>query len=302
MEIDQLLSFERAAREGSFSRAAWALGVAQPTISARIQSLEQAVGGPLFVRGGRRLALTELGESFLPYAQRALEVLAEGMEATRQTQAGQRGRVTVGTLQSLAAGFLAVAVEHFYALHPQTDLFVRTSHSEQIVAMLYDGVIKIGLISWPFFDPQLTPLLRFREPLVLVTGPQHPFAARDAVTLDAVQRAGNPFLIVRWGVAMNPVLSQIEGQGVPTVELPIETVQQLLRRGVGAAFLTRPLVADALGAGRLVEVPVAGLPPLFRESVLVRLERAGPLPSAVAEFVAVLRDEAGALLVAAEER
>ncbi|HEX5691219.1 MAG TPA: LysR family transcriptional regulator, partial [Roseiflexaceae bacterium] len=75
MDLHQLMAFERIAREGSFSRAAWSLQIAQPTISARIQALEQEVGGALFVRGGRRVTLTERGESFLPYARRAMEVL-----------------------------------------------------------------------------------------------------------------------------------------------------------------------------------------------------------------------------------
>jgi DNA-binding transcriptional LysR family regulator len=52
-------------RDGSFSRAARTFNIAQPTISARIQGLEQVVGGPLFRRGGRSIVLTELGESFL---------------------------------------------------------------------------------------------------------------------------------------------------------------------------------------------------------------------------------------------
>lgn len=61
MDTDQLLAFERIVREGSFSRAARALNIAQPSISARIQALEQEVGGPLFLRSGRKITLSSLG-------------------------------------------------------------------------------------------------------------------------------------------------------------------------------------------------------------------------------------------------
>ncbi|HET9221428.1 MAG TPA: LysR family transcriptional regulator, partial [Roseiflexaceae bacterium] len=166
--MDQLLAFDRVVREGSFSRAAWALDLTQPTISARIQALEQEVGGPLLVRGGRRVALTERGESFLRYARRALAVLDEGVEAARMTQVGQRGRVTVGTLTSLAGGFLASAIARFHTAHPQVELYMRTGNSDQVVEMLRDGVVKVGLITAPAQHPDLTPLLHFREPLVLV--------------------------------------------------------------------------------------------------------------------------------------
>ncbi len=94
MDTDQLLAFEHIVREGSFSCAAGALNIAQPTMSARIQGLEGEVGGALFVRGGRNIALTERGESFLPYARRALAVLAEGIEVAQLTQAGKRGWMT----------------------------------------------------------------------------------------------------------------------------------------------------------------------------------------------------------------
>ena len=295
MDIDQLLAFDRVVREGSFSRAAWALDLTQPTISARIQALEQEVGGPLFVRGGRRVALTERGESFLRYARRALAVLAEGVEAARLTQVGQRGRVTVGTLTSLAGGFLASAIARFHTAHPQVELYMRTGNSDQVVEMLRDGVVKVGLITAPTHSPDLAPLLHFREPLVLVAPSDHPLARRGPVELGEVERESQPFLLVRWGPAMNPVLAQLDLQTKPTVELPIETVLHLLRRGIGAAFMTRTFVMDDLAAGRLVEVMVRDLPPLLRESTLVRPARRGALATATADFVAALREEAGVL-------
>jgi DNA-binding transcriptional LysR family regulator len=295
MDIDQLLAFERIVREGSFSRAARSLDITQPTISARIQSLEQAVGGPLFVRGGRRIVLTERGESFLPYARRALEVLGAGIEAAQLTQVGQRGRVTVGTLPSLAGGFLASAIARFHTAHPEVEIFVRTGHSGQIVEMLRDGVVKVGLITAPLLNPDLTALLDFREPLVLVVPAGHPLARQGPVTLRDVEQAGRPFLLVRWGPSMNPVLARIDLQAGPVVEVPIETVRHLLWRGIGTAFLTRTLVMDDLAAGRLIEVEVRDLAPLFRESTLVRPARGAMLSAATADFVHVLQEESEAL-------
>lgn len=138
MDLEQLLAFERIVREGSFSRAARSLDIAQPTISARIQALEETVGGPLFLRGGRRIALTERGESFLPYAQHAIAVLAEGVETARLTQSGERGRVTVAAIPSLAGSFLAATITRFHQAHSQVDLLLKVGSSQQIMAMLAD--------------------------------------------------------------------------------------------------------------------------------------------------------------------
>jgi DNA-binding transcriptional LysR family regulator len=297
MDLDQLIAFERVTREGSFSRAALTLDITQPTISARIQALEQSIGGTLFVRGGRRITLTELGEEFLPYARRALEVLAEGVEAARLTQIGQRGRITIGTLESLSGGFLASTIARFHTSHPDIEIFVRTGHSEQLVEMLRDGTVKVGLLAWSYATDDMSTLLRFRETLELVVPANHALAALASVTLADVERLARPLLIVRWNPMIDLVLSRIDTQTRPVVEVPIDTVQYLLRRGVGAAFLTRTLVSDDLAAGRLVALSIADLPSLTRDSALVRLARGGPLPASVADFVAVLHEEAGALVV-----
>src|SRR5258706_3131954 len=116
LHVDQLTAFERVVREGSFSRAALALGIGQPAVSSRIVALETAIGGALFTRG-RRVALTALGEGFLPYARRTLDVLGEGVEAARLAQVGQRGRIRLGALGSLAGGLVGPALAAFLKTH-----------------------------------------------------------------------------------------------------------------------------------------------------------------------------------------
>nr|MBA3533065.1 LysR family transcriptional regulator [Ardenticatenales bacterium] len=296
MDIEQLRAFERIVREGSFSRAAQGLDIAQPTISARIRMLEQAVGGALFVRRGRRLALTEVGESFLPYAHRVLSVLDEGIEAARLSQEGQRGRLTLGVIESLTGGFLASAVAHFHATHPQVELFLRSGHSDEIVEMLEDGVVKLGLIAWPIFGIDLVPLLRFQEPLILVVPSGHPLSQRPSVSIEEAATTGAPLLRVRWGPSVRTLMAKLGALTEVMVEVPIDTARQMLLRGTGAAFLTRTLVADDLAAGRVVQVPVENLPPLFRESALVHLQGRA-LPSATKDFVMALEEESRRLFM-----
>jgi DNA-binding transcriptional LysR family regulator len=293
MDIDQLRAFERIVREGSFSRAARALNITQPTISARIASLERTLGGPLFTRGGRNLTLTERGEQFLPYARRVLEVLEEGVEAARATQTGERGRVTLGLVQSLTVGFLTEAVARFCALHPHADVFVRAAQSNQVVEMLNDGLVKLGILSWPFYGTDMLPLLHFREALTLVV-PAGQAPAPGPVPFAQMVQAHRPFLLVQWSPSITALLMRAVGEASPLVEVPAGTIRHLLLRGIGAAMLTRTLVADDLVTGRLVEVQVSDLPPLYRDSAVVQLARGGRLPRAATEMVHVLRDTAAA--------
>lgn len=297
VDVEQLTAFERIAREGSFSRAAWVLGIAQPTISARVRALERAVGGALFVRGGRGVALTDLGESFLPYARRALEVLDAGVGAARQAQAGRRGRVAIGVLESLSGSFLGPALAAYLAERPQVELLVRAGRHEQLVELLLDGVVGMALLAWPCADPpaaDLEVLLRLRERVVLAAAPGHPLAAGGPVDAARVAEAARPLLLMRWWLSLPAPVARIAQQAAPAVDVPMDTGRQMALSGSGAGFFPWMQVADLIAAGRLREVVVAGLPPLTRESALVR-RAAAPASAAGGELVGQIRARAARL-------
>src|SRR5438128_1266835 len=144
MTVDQLVAFERVAREGSFSRAAVALGLGQPAVSARILALEDELGGSLFVRA-RSIRLTGLGTSLLPYVRRALEVLREGVEAARLAQVGQRGSIRVGALGSLAGGLVGPALAEFLRAHPRVECTLKAANHEVLLQYLLDGLDEVAL-------------------------------------------------------------------------------------------------------------------------------------------------------------
>ena len=292
MHSDHLLAFERIVREGSFGKAARALGITQPSISARIAALEREAGGVLLERSRRGVSLTEQGRAFLPYARRVLEVMDEGREAAREAREGRRGRVTLGAPESLARGFLVSAISRFRSSHPEVDVFVKAGHSDQVVEMLHDGVARLGLITGSCPNDGLAILCRFREPLVAVAHPGHPLAGRGAVPFAEVVRKAAPFFLVPWSPAFSAKVERAAHGAGATMQVPVSTAQELLRRGTGASFLTRPLVESDLAAGRLTELAVLDPPRLHRESALVRLADGGELPAAASAFVDGLRLEA----------
>jgi len=294
MEIEQLRAFAQVVRDGSFSKAARTLDVSQPSISARIASLEREVGGQLFARGGRTLALTERGESFLPYVERALATLHEGVETVRQTGAGQRGRVTVGTIQPLCDDYLTRAVARFGTRHPRVDLFVRVGHSAQVVAMLHDRVARVGVIGgWPpdWYDPAIEVCARIRRPLVLVVPAGSPLADRADASLADVARHVTPLYLIEWTAELRPLVAQSLGAEQALVEIPFEMAHRFMLDGQGGTFVTRAMVAADLAAGRLRAVRVAALPPLHYKNAIIRLKGAAT-PQSVAAFIDVLRTEA----------
>lgn len=297
MDTQQLQAFDQIVRQGSFSKAARVLDIAQPTISLRIQALEKEVGGILFIRGGNRLELTEMGASFLPYARQALAALASGVETAQLVTQGKRGQVSVGTLPTLATGFFAAVLEELHQRHPQLDLIIHTGHNQEIANMLYDGIVKLGLMTWPFFRSDLTLLQHVKEPLVPVVHADHPLARPERVESAQMKREAAPFYFVDWSLDVRRWQNQFladtdsgtDSDTVSRFEVPPQTARDLLLRGRGAALLTRSFIADDLRDGRLVELHVPDLPLLERETMLVCLGPEERLSPALQEFLKVFR-------------
>jgi DNA-binding transcriptional LysR family regulator len=294
MDFDQLLAFERVAREGSFSRAALAVGIGQPAMSARIHALEAALGGALFTRG-RRITLTPLGEGFLPWARRLLETLEEGVESARLSQQGRRGRIRLGALGSLAGGLVAPAVAELIRARPDLECTVRSGDHEVLVERLLDGIVELALIAWPCSEAlaaSLSPLILLREPVVLVAHPRHPIARRGAVSPAELARKARPLLRLRWWPAHHPAVTRLAQASGTFVEVPMETARHLVRHGTGAGFFTRTYIAEDVARGDLKEVRVHPFPRLFRDCALVRRARPTPLSPAAAYAVELIRRQA----------
>jgi DNA-binding transcriptional LysR family regulator len=273
-------------------------------VSARIRGLEDAVGGALFTRG-RLISLTALGESFLPYVRRALEVLSEGADAARLAQGGKRGRIRLAALGSLAGGLVGPALTEFVRAHPEVECTVKSGAHELVLELLLDGIVDIALITWPCrpaLEPELQALLLFHEPVVLVAHPKHQLATRRKVTKNHLVQVGRPLLQLRWWQTHHPEIVRLGQLAGRTVEVPMETARHLVLSGVGVGFFTRTYVAEDLGRGELAEIEVSDLSPIFRDSALVRRIRAAPLSPAAARFVTALRTQAERLALLSARR
>lgn len=294
MDTEQLLAFQQIVREGSFTRAAVSLAVGQPAISARIRALEDAVGGALFTRG-RRVTLTPLGESFLPYARRATEVLTEGIEVSRLARTGQRGRVTIASLGSLAGSLVGPAMASTLAKHPELQWLVRSGAHEVVLGFLIDGLVELGVIAWPAPETaaaELTRLFTMEEPVVLAVAKKHPLATRRNVTTEDVARLSRPFLRLRWWRVHHREILRLSERAASSVDVPMETARYLTLQGVAAGFFPRPFIAEDVENGHLKIVAVGDLPPLTRKSALVRKARTTAPAASTLTFVDALRAQA----------
>lgn len=245
MEIGQIEAFLAVVREGSFTNAANRLNLTQPSLSARIQHLEQSLGGELFHRDKRPIQLTPLGDLFIDYAERAVGVLEAGYEAVRSARLGMAGRVTVCCPFSLATYLLPDVVNQFGKLHPQAELSIETGHSDFAISQLLDGLVNFAFAAaFPRFLGQTQTLLRLHDEMIAAVSQSHPLVNETAVSLDQLWQYRN--IIIHWGTAFDAYIASLRQMGEvanTVVRVPLAAALPMAHQPRTITFMPRRLAA-----------------------------------------------------------
>lgn len=297
MEIAQIDAFIAAADCGSFSRAAELLSVAQPSLSNRIQSLEREVGQPLFERMGRGVKLTDAGSAFLPYAQRAVRSLQEGVSVLQGTRDGSMGRLSIGTAPAVGTYVLPRLLKAFHDNHPGVDVQVRTGHSDDVLQMVLGDEVQVGL-GRPINHPEVHTIPLYRDALVLVVSSQHRYAKRGTVTVDDL---GEEALIVfdRDSSYYGMILGLFRNLGVAPHQVmyldSIEATKKMVEQDLGIALLPAVSVDREIKLGTLHKVHVESPQPVERE-VAMFYRRSKPQSGPMAAFLDLIAELYGVTL------
>ena len=102
MLLTQIEGFLEVTRRGNFSRAAEARFVTQPTLTSRLHALERELGEPLFARTRRGMRLTDAGQGFLPYAERAMRAVRDGRQALADERSASAGQLVLGAVPAVS--------------------------------------------------------------------------------------------------------------------------------------------------------------------------------------------------------
>ncbi|WP_421385462.1 LysR family transcriptional regulator [Bacillus salacetis] len=267
------------------------LDVSQPTITLRIKELEKGIGGYLFIRVGKQMELTDIGKGFLPYARQALEILNKGKERAQSIKEGIRGEITIGTLPTFTTGLFSTVIIDMHKRFPEIDLTIHTGHNQQIIEMLYDGFVKLGCITSPFFNRDLKKLDLIKEPLILVAHRNHLLSKKKGgtYTVEEVFANSSPYILTDWSEEAKHWQRSNMNFGLDTLELPPATALEYVLNGQGITLLTESMVSKHIEDGTLVKINPKNLPALYREIALVSLEHKNSLPSAAQNFLRTLR-------------
>ncbi|CAN7174608.1 LysR substrate-binding domain-containing protein [Acidovorax sp. LjRoot129] len=174
LDLAALDIFRTVAAEGSVTRAAERLSRVQSNVTTRVQQLEADLGTPLFLREGRRMALTPEGEVLLGYADRLLALADEARQALRPGPPA--GRLRLGSMESTAASRLPEPLARLHRQWPGVALELTTAPTRVLVERLRAHALDTVLVAWPPGqppDPALETRPVFTEELLLVLPAGH---------------------------------------------------------------------------------------------------------------------------------
>jgi DNA-binding transcriptional LysR family regulator len=286
MTLQQLHYVLATFEHGSFSAAAQALHLAQPSLSEQVRRLEAELGVKLFERVGRGLVPTEAARALRPHAEAALaavDAAHASVGAVRELRGGTAVFGTFGTARSYLGSDL---VEDFRRSHPDVRVRVVGQNSTRTVEAIRAGELEAGLVVLPIDDRGLTVRPAMRDELLYVSAD----AARLQRAMTVGRLAAAPLILAwaSWG-SHDPTRRQLaelaQREGV-TIEPQIdvedaEVALELTARGLGDTIATRGMLRS-LASCELGWVPFAE--PVF-ETIAFTWRRGAQLSPATREFM-----------------
>lgn len=271
MELGQLEAFVQVTAHRSFSKAAEVLFLTQPSVTARIQSLEKELNEDLFERTGRAVRLTDAGAAFLPYAERVLKDVQEGRDALESLRHGDFGSLKIGSALTISAYVLPRILRTFRARYPGVEVSIRTGRSDHILEMLLTDEVQVGIVR-ALVHPDVETVHLYDDDVVLITDPHHAFARAGSANIADVGR--QPLIFFDKGSSYYGLVHGFfrDAGIVPrhAMELDsMEATKKMVEEGLGIAILPRVSVQRELNGGHLVEVEITGVPRIKRQIALV---------------------------------
>ena len=266
LDVYALKVFLEAAKIGSFTDAAEALNVTQPAVSHHIKSLEDFLQVPLFERVGRRVQLTQAGQSLVPLAQQAVH-LVMGIEDTMRNPEGKvEGDLTIGCSEPSVHYLLPHLMARFKRIYPDVSISISVVSQEALLQKIVHGECDLGIAGTRYLrECNLHSIELYQDQFVLVAPTDHLWAQRQVISPSEL--ASEPFVCCEAHStcrrAVGSALAKL-GFDIGQMRVVMETGSpegqaMAVEHGIGMSFM--PLVAaiQRLPMGRLAIIQVDGI-------------------------------------------
>jgi DNA-binding transcriptional LysR family regulator len=298
MTLQQLQQFLAAIEHGSFSAAADALHLAQPSLSEQVRRLEAELGVALFVRAGRRLELTEAGRALRPEAERTVDAAARAAASVAGVRELRGGTATFGTFGEAPSWLIGNIVATFRRRHPGVRVRVVGVNSSEVADAVRAGRIEAGLVALPVDDAGLDVRPALTDELLYASA--DPERVRRPVAIEQLAQVPLILYDARWGTedpARRALAERAQRAGVriePAIEVEqAQSALDLAARGLGDTIVSEALALRRTGFPGALRT-VSFDEPLYETFAFIA-RRGTPLSPATRELIALAEQQLAAL-------
>ncbi|MCM3571082.1 LysR family transcriptional regulator [Neobacillus mesonae] len=180
MELRQIHYFSEIVKHGSFSKAAEALFISQPTISNVVKELEKELGSKLLIRTTRRFELTDAGRLLYKLSQTLSNTLIQFDEELDDIKSGLKGEIKMGVFTSVGTEILTKIIAEFYSLYPKINIIFIEDSAANLKNALLRGELDLAVINLPTHE-ELESFPFLKGDLRLLVHQDHVLANRENV-------------------------------------------------------------------------------------------------------------------------
>ena len=280
MTLLQLQYFKTLARVLHYTHAAAELHIAQPSLSYSIKELEKELGVKLFGKDSRHIKLTVYGEQFLPYAERALDMIDEGGGVLKQMVGSAQQIVRLGYFHSISASLIPSVMMGIYG--QEKNQSIRFQFTEAPSFDLFQQ-LKRGELDLTFClhqDPDIESVTIMRQPLYLAVPEHHPLAKRESVCFEDFAR--EPIVMLDKPSSLRQKMDEIYFQHELTPNVVFEVREcnaalQYVALRFGVSVLPH---VPAMGNEKVVTIPISDETSSFVRTVCLSWMKNRPLSPA----------------------
>src|SRR5436309_4105026 len=192
MQIESLKVFCDLAETESFTKAAHINNVTQSAVSQQISSLERVFKSLLIERSKKKFRLTREGQVLYEYSKQIISTYDALHSKLQEIKDIISGTIRVATIYSIGLHDLPPYLKKFLKAYPTVNVHVEYRRANQVYEDVLGNVVDLGLVAYPTRDTKLELFALRKDPLILITHPQHPLARQKNLKVKAL--SGQKFI------------------------------------------------------------------------------------------------------------
>jgi DNA-binding transcriptional LysR family regulator len=251
----QLRAFVALARTASFTIAAKKLFLSQSAVSHSMKALETDVGCRLFDRMGKKVLLTQAGETLLHHAEKILQEMQAARTALEHLGKWGHGRLRLGASTTACQYILPPVLREFKESFPQTLITIEPGDTLKAIDLLHRSEVDLALTLEPLNEPQLEFHSLFADELSFIVAPTHPWAKDGHVNRLDIPRQ-NYVLYNKGSYTFRAIEEYFRDEEMvlnTVIELgSMDAIKELVKLGLGVSILAPWIAQKELQEGSLI--------------------------------------------------